>query len=163
VKLGKRSGPCAEHHAAMLYFLIPYAVFPGTQCGGFTAHAKPLAKSSTRDEKPANGLAAQQAERSFIRGPSERILQNSTNEPGMSMKTKDRVEKSGSRRVEKSRSRGSNTTARSSGNLGAAVFTSRLLDFQNRTNEPGMSSAPQQRGLPVGGSPTQIAVGKSGS
>jgi hypothetical protein len=80
----------------MLYFLIPYAVFPGTQCGGFTAHAKPLAKSSRRDEKPAKGLAAQQTERLFIRGSGERIFQDSTNEPGMSMKTKDRVEKSGS-------------------------------------------------------------------
>jgi len=73
----------------MLYFLIPYAVFPGTQCGGFTAHAKPLAKSSTRDEKPAKGPAAQQIERLFIRGSGERILQNSTNKPGMSVKTKE--------------------------------------------------------------------------
>jgi len=34
---------------------------------------------------------------------------------------------------------------------------------RKRWNEAGMLCAPQQRGSPVGGSPTQILVGKSGS
>ena len=33
----------------------------------------------------------------------------------------------------------------------------------NNTFEAGMCSAPQERRSPVGGSPTQIVVGKSGS
>jgi len=100
-------------------------------------------KSSDRDEKPAKRLAAQQADRSFVRGPGERILQNSTNEPGMCMKTKDRVEKLRSRADEKLRSQGRNATATSSGSPGMALSASRpaTLDSstRNRTNEPGMS------------------------
>jgi hypothetical protein len=59
------------------------------------------------------------------------------------MKTKDEVKKSGSRGVEKSGGRGLKTTASSSDSLGVALaprlFDSRLLDFQNLTNDPGMS------------------------